>query len=84
MDYQNESQDDRIKVIEDNLKEKLDWKVFAVSIGIIVGLFGSLFTLYLSLKTQIETQNTQIMQELSSIKTDISWIKKIIEKSTNE
>jgi hypothetical protein len=73
------------KFQNDTLKEKVDFKMFAWSMAIVLSCLGGLFGMYMSVKSELAAYNSKmstdigtIQGDVKSIKTDISWIKSAI------
>ena len=64
------------------LKNKVDFKIFAWAVGIIISCLGGLFGMYMSVKSELNAYNSKMSQDIGviqgdvkAIKTDIGWIK---------
>jgi len=69
------------ELIEDERKiknGKVSWVIFVWAIGIILVLFGTLFTIYGSLSGSVNCvvkENSDIKGDIKSLVTDVGWIK---------
>lgn len=59
-------------------KNAVSWKVFAWAMGVVLLLFGVVFTSMASINVKLDEHTkeyTKIQVQLSQIQTDISWVK---------
>ena len=66
------------KIMSENQNNYVKWRVFAWSMGIVLILFGTCFTQITRNISKLDAYNqdfTDIKVQLSSIQTDIIWIK---------
>lgn len=58
--------------------KKVEFKIFIWAIGVIIVIFGWVFSAYASINNKVDTFNSDIIKiqvQLSQIQTDIAWIK---------
>lgn len=67
---------------EQKIESKVDFKIFAWAVGIIISCLGGLFGMYMSVKAELTAYNSKISTDIGAIqgdvkaiKTDIGWIK---------
>ena len=72
--------------IANNKNRKVPWIIFVWAIGIFTLALGWIFTSLYNLDSKVEVskiETTDMKVMMAEIKTDVSWIKQMMEKSQN-